>query len=70
MILCKKSNYLIFQQTITQVISRENKFGCQASIILTNNFFAETAIETAKKLNVQLWDKDKITKVPKQFSRN
>jgi restriction system protein len=32
--------------------------GCQRSIVLTTTYFTQNAMEDAKKLNVELWDKD------------
>lgn len=65
-IQCKRSNSRIGNKAIQEAYTGKTVYGCNIAAVITNNYFTTSAINTAQKTDVILWDRNwivsKITK--------
>lgn len=59
-IQCKYYASAVGNHAVQEVYSGCSYYGADVAVVLTNNAFTSNAIDEAKKLNVQLWSKDRI----------
>ena len=59
-IQCKRYSHKLGNTPIQEVAAGKNYYNCQTALVITNNFFTESAIELAKANNVVLWDRQKL----------
>lgn len=57
-IQCKCYSNKLGNSPIQEVVAGKNYYGCNAAIVLTNNYFTKSAIELAEANNVLLWDRE------------
>lgn len=43
-----------------EALSGAQYYHCMVAVVMTNNYFTQAAVETAKRTNVLLWDRDKV----------
>ncbi len=48
---------------VQQAVAGMNYYSCNNSMVATNSYFSSNAWELAKRSNVTLWDRDKITEI-------
>ncbi len=53
--------YMVSDSILLMSQNAKCTFGCQRSIVLITAYFTPQAIDDAKRLNVELWDKDSLT---------
>lgn len=59
-IQCKNYAYPVGNSAIQEAYSGKNYYECNVAIVVTNNYFTNSAINQAKMNKVVLWDRDKI----------
>ena len=59
-IQCKYYNSPVNNSAVQQASSGRDFYNCHVAVVATNNIFTRSAIETAEKTNVVLWDREKI----------
>lgn len=59
-IQCKYYASAVGNHAVQEVYSGCSYYDADVAVVLTNNIFTSNAIDEAKKLNVQLWSKDRI----------
>lgn len=59
-IQCKKYSSPVGIKAVQEVIASKAMNDCHVAVVLTNNFFTNSAKELAKKNNVLLWDRNKL----------
>lgn len=64
-IQCKCYSDKVSNKAVQEAFSGKSFYGCMVAAVLTNNYFTEAAIETAKRNSVLLWDRDYLDKVIK-----
>ncbi len=57
-IQCKRYNGKVGNKAVQEVFSGKSYYSCDKAIVLTNSYFTEQAIDTAKKTGVVLWNRD------------
>ena len=62
-IQCKRYSHKLGNSPIQEVVAGKNYYKCQMALVITNNFFTESAVELAKANNVVLCDRDKLMKL-------
>lgn len=60
---CKRYSNRLSNNPIQEVVAGKNFYNCQGAMVLTNNYFTDSAIELAKANKVVLWDRDKLMKI-------
>lgn len=60
---CKCYDKPIGVKAIQEVYAGKDYYDRMVSVVMTNQYFTQPAVDMAKKLNVMLWDRDYITKV-------
>ncbi len=60
-IQCKKYSDKVGNKAVQEVYTAQGIYKTQKSIVMTNNFFTEQAINEASILGVQLWDRNVVT---------
>lgn len=60
-IQCKKYSDKVGNKAIQEVYTAQGIYKTQRAIVMTNNFFTEQAINEAKILGVELWDRNVVT---------
>lgn len=60
-IQCKRSNSKVTNKAVQEAFTGKALYDCQYVAVITNNYFTPSAVETAKKTQVLLWDRDWIT---------
>lgn len=61
-IQCKRWNKKVGNKAIQEIYAGKDYYGLQHAIVITNPSFTDSAKQLAKKLNVQLWDRDTLAK--------
>lgn len=59
-IQCKKYSSPVGIKAVQEAIASKAMNDCHVAVVLTNNFFTNSAKELAKKNNVLLWDRNKL----------
>lgn len=59
-IQCKCYSDKVGNKAVQEAFSGKNFYNCMVAVVLTNNYFTNAAIETAKANNVLLWDREKL----------
>lgn len=59
-IQCKCYSGSVGNKAVQEAFSGKAYYNCMIAVVFTNNFFTNAAIETAKKTNVLLWDRNKL----------
>lgn len=57
-IQCKRSYSRIGNKAIQEVYTGKTVYGCQIAAVITNNYFTASAVNTAQKTGVILWNRD------------
>ena len=57
-IQAKNYSDTVGKAAVQQVYTGMAYYKCNKSIVVTNNYFSESAKDLAKSLNVELWDRD------------
>lgn len=57
-IQCKCYQNNVGKEAVQQVYSGKSVYNKDIAVVVTNNYFSKHATETARKLNVELWDRD------------
>lgn len=67
-IQCKLYSNKVNLEAIQQVNSAKNHYNCNLGIVLTNNYFNQSAKELAKTTNTILWDRDFLKELIEKFN--
>lgn len=59
-IQCKKYSSPVGVKAVQEVIGSKTMNNCHVAVVLTNNYFTNSAKELAKQNNVLLWDRNKL----------
>lgn len=59
-IQCKRYSGSVGNSAIQQAYSGKAIYNADIAVVMTNNYFTKQAIEDARKLGVQLWNRDTI----------
>ena len=57
-IQCKRSKASIGNKAVQEALSGKVYYNCDAAVVVTNQYFTNQAIQTAKVTNVILWDRN------------
>ena len=57
-IQCKRSYSRIGNKAVQEVYTGKTVYGCNIAAVLTNNYFTVSAVNTAQKTGVILWDRN------------
>lgn len=57
-IQCKRSNSRIGNKAVQEVYTGKTIYGCHIAAVITNNYFTASAVNTAQKTGVILWDRN------------
>ena len=63
---CKRFNQNVGNSAVQQAYAGKTMYNCDSAAVITNTYFTQSAKETARKLNVELWDRNKL----QSLSRN
>lgn len=58
---CKNYSSDVGSKAVQEVYSGKKYYDCHVGVVVTNRFFTRQAIELAKKNDVLLWDRNKLT---------
>ena len=64
-IQCKRYSNSVGNKAIQEIFSGKAIYHADKAVVMTNSFFTKQAIEDAKKLEVYLWDRNKIISLMK-----
>ena len=59
-IQCKNYSSHVGNSAVQEAYSGKAYYDCQKAVVMTNNYFTAAAIETARKIGVELWDRNKL----------
>ena len=62
-IQCKRYSKKLGNSPVQEVAAGKNFYNCQNAMVITNNYFTESAIQLAKANNVELWDRNNLMQV-------
>lgn len=62
-IQCKCYSHKLDNSPIQEVVAGMSSYGCNTAAVMTNQFFTEPAKVLAKRNNVELWDRDALSKM-------
>jgi len=54
---CKRYSKKLGNSPIQEVVAGKKFYNCQGALVITNNYFTDSAVQLAKANNVQLWDR-------------
>lgn len=57
-IQCKRYSHKLGNGPIQEVVAGKNYYNCSRAMVITNNFFTDSAIDLAKANNVLLWNRN------------
>ena len=60
---CKRYSKKVGNSPIQEVVAGKNFYKCQGALVITNNYYTESAIQLAKANNVQLWVRKNLMEV-------
>lgn len=66
-IQCKCYSDKVGNKAVQEAYSGKSFYNCMVAAVLTNNYFTNSAIETAKANNVLLWDRSKLIDLLKEY---
>lgn len=59
-IQCKCYSDKVGNHAVQEALSGAQFYHCMVAVVMTNNYFTPAAIETARRTNVLLWNRDKV----------
>lgn len=59
-IQCKCYSEKVGNHAVQEALSGAQFYHCMVAVVMTNNYFTPAAIETARRTNVLLWNRDKV----------
>ena len=62
-IQCKRSNSPIGNAAVQEIFSGREFYKRHVGVVMTNNYFTQSAKETAQRTGIVLWDRDALTKL-------
>lgn len=62
-IQCKRYSNNIGNKAVQEAYSGKDIYGSDVAVVMTNQYFTKQAINDARKLNVQLWDRNELVKL-------
>lgn len=62
---CKRYNQSVGNKAVQAVYAGRAMYGCDVAVVITNNYFTQSAKELAASTRVQLWDRTKIFQMAK-----
>lgn len=62
-IQCKRYSKKLGNSPIQEVVAGKNFYKCQGALVITNNYYTESAVQLAKANNVELWDRNNLMQV-------
>lgn len=62
-IQCKRYNSRLGNTPIQEVNTGRIIYGCDYAVVLTNNYFTQSAIQAARAVGVYLWDRSKLNQL-------
>lgn len=69
-IQCKCYSDKVGNKAVQEAFSGKSFYNCMVAAVLTNNYFTNAAIETAKANNVLLWNREKLIDFLKLYIKN
>lgn len=69
-IQCKCYSKNISNTAVQEAHSGKDIYNCDVGVVMTNRYFTKSAIETAKKHKIKLWNRDKLLKFIENTSQN
>ena len=64
---CKCYSSNVGNSAVQQAYAGKTMYGCDRAIVVTNAYFTKSAIETAQRLNVELWDRNRLSSLSKSY---
>lgn len=59
-IQCKRSASKVTNHAVQEVVAGKKLYGCHGGIVVTNNYYTDSAKQAAKANHIGLWDRDKL----------
>ena len=59
-IQCKRYSHKLGNGPVQEVVAGKNYYGCQIGIVMTNNYFTDSAIALAEANNIELWNRNQL----------
>lgn len=69
-IQCKCYSDKVGNKAVQEAYSGKSFYNCMVAAVLTNNYFTNAAVETAKANNVLLWDRDKLSELIDKYTKS
>ena len=66
-IQCKKYSSKVGIKAVQEVIASKSMNNCHVAVVITNNYFTDSAIKLAKNNNVLLWNRDTLKNMIKNL---
>lgn len=66
-IQCKKYSSKVGNHAVQEAYSGKDYYNADIAVVMTNNFFTPAAIKTADRLDVELWDRNKLNNMVNQY---
>lgn len=60
---CKRHASNIGNSAVQEIFTAKTHFNKDIAVVITNRYFTKSAIETAEKTRVKLWDRDKLNEL-------
>ncbi|PEQ96605.1 hypothetical protein CN481_00225 [Bacillus sp. AFS006103] len=57
---CKRVGSKVGNSALQEIHLGKELYNCQRAMVITNSFFTKPAIDASKKIQVELWDRDKL----------
>ena len=68
-IQCKRYNKSLGNRPIQEVNTGKTIYGCTVAAVMTNQYFTKGAVDAARAVGVQLWDRDVLSKMLEQRNK-
>ncbi len=65
---CKRYSDKVGNHAVQEAYSGMAYYNAHKAVVVTNNFFTQAAIETARKIGVELWDRNTVEKLIRNMS--
>ena len=62
-IQCKRYASNVGNEAVQEVFTAKAIYGCDKAVVVTNSHFTKQAMEDARKIGVELWDREKLDKL-------
>lgn len=59
-IQCKRQTSSVSNKAVQEAFTGRTFYNCNRAVVMTNNYFTDSAVDLARKCNVELWDRDDI----------